>query len=184
MAEMVDEIFDLFSRFGSETYGEGVSLERHMIQCAVLARDLGASDALVAAALLHDIGHFLSPDAEDAAIRGVDLAHEALGAAWLSRGFGREVTQPIALHVQAKRYLCAVEPGYFDGLSDASRRSLGVQGGPLTPAEVSSFARHPAFEGALTLRRCDDRGKNPNQSTPSLEAFRTHLMATLRVSVP
>jgi gamma-butyrobetaine dioxygenase len=178
--EMVTEIFELFRRFGSQSYGERLSLESHMIQSAMGARSHGGSDALTVAALLHDIGHFFSPDAVDAVNQGVDLAHESLGAAWLSRDFGLEVTQPIALHVRAKRYLCAVEPGYFHGLSAASRLSLEAQGGPLTAGEASDFARSPAFKAALLLRRCDDLGKDPDAVTPSLESFRPLLIAACR----
>jgi predicted HD phosphohydrolase len=177
MSDVVAEIFDLFARFGAEDYGEGLSLERHMIQTAVLALGFGASNSIVAAALLHDLGHFLDPRADGAAANGIDLEHEALGALWLSRAFGRDVTAPIALHVRAKRYLCAVQPGYFDGLSAASRTSLAVQGGPLTPTEAAAFEREPGFEGAVLLRRCDDLGKDAHRITPDLESFRSLLAA-------
>ncbi|HEY0104640.1 MAG TPA: HD domain-containing protein [Rhizomicrobium sp.] len=180
MSAAIDSIFELFARFGAGGYGEDLSLERHMLQAAALARASGAADAVVVAALLHDIGYFLVSDGADAIAQGRDIGHEALGAAWLSRAFGPAVTAPVALHVQAKRYLCAVEPDYFDGLSEASRLSLALQGGVMTAAEAAQFAREPAFEAALLLRRCDDRGKDLSRDAPPLGHYRDLLAAALR----
>ncbi len=180
MTGVVEEIFDLFARFGGGEYGEALSLERHMLQSAAMARSLGASNAVVVAALLHDVGYFLVPDSANAIAEGRDIGHEALGAAWLSQAFGTDVTAPIALHVQAKRYLCGVEPDYFAGLSKASRLSLALQGGVMRADEAERFASDPAFEAALLLRRCDDRGKDLAAATPALEDFRQLLVATLR----
>jgi len=177
---ILDEIFDLFARFGSDRYGEDISLERHMLQSAAVAEAMGASQPVVAAALLHDIGHFLYAEGDAALDPGRDFEHEALGAAWLSRGFDREVTAPIALHVRAKRYLCAVEPGYLGRLSDASRVSLALQGGVMGEDEAAAFAREAAFEAALTLRRCDDAGKDPSMRTRTIEDYRGLLTASLR----
>ena len=53
------------------------------------------------------------------------------------------LTKLVRLHVPAKRYLCAVDPEYWEGLSDVSKRSLKVQGGPLSPAEAAEFAALP-----------------------------------------
>ncbi len=180
MTAIVSEIVDLFSRFGARRYGEDLSLEDHMLQSAARARALGARDSLVVAALLHDIGHFLSAGGETAVGDGLDLEHEALGAAWLSRAFGQDVTEPIALHVAAKRYLCAVQPDYYAGLSQASRLSLAVQGGVMSESEASTFAGRPAFEAALLLRRCDDAGKDASVETPPIDTYRDLLTAALR----
>ena len=180
MTAIVSEIFDLFARFGSGGYGENLSLERHMLQAAALAESLDAPPTLVAAALLHDIGYFLHADTGALVDPGRDFEHEAVGAAWLSQAFDEEVTAPIALHVHAKRYLCAVEPGYFDRLSDASRRSLAVQGGVMGEGEAAAFANEPAFEAALMLRRCDDQGKDAALSTLTLEHYRGLLTEVLR----
>ena len=180
MSTIVSEIFDLFARFGSDGYGEDLSLERHMLQSAALAESLGAPDKAVAAALLHDIGYFLHADSGASVDAGRDFRHEAIGAAWLARGFDGEVTAPIALHVQAKRYLCAVEANYYDGLSDASRRSLAVQGGVMSEEEAAAFAKDPAFEAALLLRRCDDQGKDAEASTRALGDYRGLLIEALR----
>ena len=182
MNAIVSEIFDLFARFGSGGYGEDLSLERHMLQSAALAESLGAPDKVVAAALLHDIGYFLQAASGAEADPERDFRHESIGAAWLARGFDEAVTAPVALHVQAKRYLCAVEPDYYDGLSDASRRSLAVQGGVMGREEAAAFAAEPGFEAALLLRRCDDQGKDVGASTRTIEEYRGLLTAALRPS--
>jgi gamma-butyrobetaine dioxygenase len=151
-----------------------------MLQSATFAQSLDAEDAVVAAALLHDIGYFLYPESETSIHEGRNTEHEALGAAWLSRYFGPEVTAPVALHVEAKRYLCATEPGYFEQLSDASRASLMVQGGIMSEHEAVTFASEPGYEAAVTLRRADDLGKDPSLVTPPLEHFRALLTALLK----
>jgi gamma-butyrobetaine dioxygenase len=179
LTTVVDEIFALFARFGSAGYGENVSLESHMLQSAALAEALGAPASVVAAALLHDIGYFLCPDSETSIAEGRDVAHEAVGAAWLSRAFGPEITAPIALHVDAKRYLCATEPGYHATLSEASRMSLILQGGVMDDAEVARFAANPAHAAALLLRRCDDRGKEFGTNVPPLGHYRSLLTGLL-----
>jgi predicted HD phosphohydrolase len=180
MTAIISEIIDLFARFGSGGYGEDLSLERHMLQSAAMARSLGASDSVVAAALLHDIGYFLHAGAETSIDEGRNIEHEALGATWLSSAFSAEVTAPIALHVEAKRYLCAVEPDYYDHLSQASRLSLTVQGGVMSPEEAIAFAAHPALEAAVLLRRCDDLGKDVRVPKGAIEDYRELLTATLR----
>jgi len=183
MPDILREIRDLFVRYGSDHYGEGVSLESHMVQTALLAEAEDAPPHLVVAALLHDVGHFLHPDAKAAPTRGQDLEHEALGAAWLSRDFRPEVTAPIALHVQAKRYLCAVEPLYFDCLSAASRLSLSLQGGPMSPDEADAFVLRPGAADAVRLRRWDDLGKDISRSDAGIEQF-AELLAAARVHQP
>lgn len=170
----VDAVLDLYARFGSETYGEDVTQTAHALQCAALAEAECAPDALVAATLLHDIGHLvhLAAGGRDADADGVDDAHESLGARMLAPLFGPEVTGPIALHVTAKRYRCAVDPAYAATLSAASVRSLAVQGGPLAPVEAGRFTDHPAAEAALRVRGWDDTGKVPGLAVPDLEHFR------------
>jgi len=180
MSAMIDRIFDLFARFGDSGYGEDLSLGQHMLQSAALAEALGGSNSVIVAALLHDIGYFLQAEATGDADPGRDFAHESLGAAWLSRGFDEAVTAPIALHVAAKRYLCATETGYFDLLSAASKLSLSVQGGVMNAAEAEAFSRRAGFEAALLLRRCDDQGKDAALPTQTVDAYRPRLTALLR----
>jgi gamma-butyrobetaine dioxygenase len=183
MPEILGDIRDLFARHGADQYGEGVSLENHMVQTALLAEADGGPPYLIVAALLHDIGHFLHPDAKSGPMRGQDLEHEALGAAWLSRGFGPEVTTPIALHVQAKRYLCAVEPAYFDRLSAASRLSLSLQGGPMSLRDTEAFALRPGAADAVRLRRWDDLGKDVSCADADIARFAI-LLASARAHQP
>ena len=134
----IDDLLALFDRLGDDTYGEDVTQNEHALQCAAIAEADGASEALIVAALLHDVGHLVHLDAtgEVADAEVFDDEHEAVGARVLARIFGPEVTGPIALHVSAKRYRCATEPGYAEGLSPASVQSLAIQGGPLDAEEI------------------------------------------------
>ena len=165
--DCVDRILNLFEKRGAEAYlGEPVSQQEHAVQAAWLAVQDGAPDTLIAAALLHDIGHLLGGD-DDPAERGIDGYHENAGRAWLAREFGPAVTEPIRLHVAAKRYLCAVEPPYFATLSEASVRSLALQGGPFSDAEVRNFEENPFHRDAVRLRRWDDQAKIPGLAVPA-----------------
>ena len=173
ITETVDTIAELFAGPALLSYlGEAVTLAQHMLQAAALAEAAGAPDSLVAAALLHDVGHVLA---------GVDSGdhHADLGAEWLSQWFGTDVTAPVRLHVQAKRYLCSTEPGYQEALSDASRTSLRVQGGPMDPEEVRAFERLPHAPAAVAVRRWDEAAKDPAALTPSIEHFRPVLSRLL-----
>jgi gamma-butyrobetaine dioxygenase len=181
MNTIVDQILELFATRGAAAYhGEDVSQEEHALQSADLAAREGAPDALVVAALLHDLGHLLDGQDEDLAVRGVDGHHEEAAYAWLSRHFGPEVAEPVRLHVAAKRYLCAVDPTYRAGLSPASLLSLKLQGGPMTPAEVAAFEGNPFFGDAVRLRRWDDTAKEPGLDVPGPSHYRDRLAAAAR----
>lgn len=174
-------ITDLFARYGDSEYGgEVVTQLEHALQAATLAAASGAADSLVAAALLHDLGHLLHGLPDDAPDRGIDDRHEVLAARRLARVFGPAVCDPIRLHVAAKRYLTAVEPEYLARLSEPSRTSLALQGGPMSAAEVRAFAAEPHWEAAVRLRRWDDEAKVAGLETPPLEAFADILRACLR----
>jgi phosphonate degradation associated HDIG domain protein len=176
--DAVAAVLRLFRERGDAAYvGEAVSQTEHALQTALLAERAGAGSALVAAALLHDVGHLLHGRGEDCAEHGIDAHHEGLGARWLARHFGADVTEPVRLHVAAKRYLCAAEPGYLDALSPASLLSLRLQGGPFSPEEARRFRAGPHAEAALALRRWDEEAKVPGLATPDLEHFRPHLEA-------
>jgi predicted HD phosphohydrolase len=160
-ATSVAEVVDLYERWATEHYDEEITQLDHALQTAALARRDGATDELVLAALLHDVGHLLELRAGGAADGQVevDLGHEGRGARYLAGLYPPAVTGPIALHVAAKRYRCAVDPAYEAALSAGSTRSLARQGGPMSPAEVARFEAHPAHADAVALRGWDDGGK-------------------------
>lgn len=169
-------IADIFARRGAEEYlGEPVTISEHMLQCAELAEGEGADDTLVAAALLHDIGHFTHEFQTDAAEHGVDSVHEEAGAKVIERFFPSLVTDCVRHHVAAKRYLCATDPGYFAKLSDASIKSLELQGGPMTTSEVEAFSRNPNLDAILRVRIWDDTGKDPAHQAPGFAHFAPRL---------
>jgi phosphonate degradation associated HDIG domain protein len=168
----------LFHERGHAAYlGEPVSQTEPALQTAWAAEQAGAGSALIAAALLHDVGHLLHDLPDDCAQAGIDDAHELRGATWLGQHFSPEVAEPIRLHVPAKRFLCATEPAYRDLLSEASLCSLQLQGGPFTPDEAAQFRYHPHADAAVALRRFDEQAKVPGLPTPMLEHFRPHLEA-------
>jgi phosphonate degradation associated HDIG domain protein len=168
----VDDLFELYESRGDQSYGESITQNEHALQCAALAREAGASDALVVAALFHDVGH-LALD-----VRGdpdFDLArdddHEAFGARLLAPIFGPVVAQPVALHVTAKRWRCTRDPDYHDQLSRASQATLIAQGGLLSEAECQRFEQHPGFDDAVALRTWDDVGKVEGLDVRSLRSW-------------
>jgi phosphonate degradation associated HDIG domain protein len=172
---MIDEIFRIINTFGHLTYGEDVTQLEHVLQCGYLAQRDGSSPSLVAAALLHDVGQFIADAGHAAEQHGIDARHEVTGAEYLSRCFPASVTEPIRLHVEAKRYLCATEPGYAATLSKASELSLRLQGGPMSLREIEQFRRTPYYGEAVRLRRYDDSGKGTDIEVPPLESYRPML---------
>lgn len=171
--ESADAVMDLLAAGGGEAYfGEPVTVLEHSLQAAWFVRQKGADDALTAAALLHDVGHLLHSEGEDAAQRGVDTQHEELGAVALAQHLPDAVLDPIRLHVAAKRYLCFANPRYLAALSAASRESLILQGGPMSAAEAEAFLALPHAQAAVTLRHADDAAKVPALKVPELAAYR------------
>jgi phosphonate degradation associated HDIG domain protein len=181
-ATSIDEVFALYEQWGADHYDEAISQLDHATQTAARAVQDGASDALVAAALLHDVGHLLdlatgttTDGARAPHTPTDDLRHEATGARYLGGLLPPSVTAPIALHVLAKRYRGAVDPAYLDTLSDGSRASLILQGGPFTPDQVAAFEIRPGADDAVALRSWDDGGKIEGLETPGLEHYRARL---------
>ena len=175
------EIVRLFAERGGSQYGgEAVTQLEHALQTAYFAQREGATPALIAAALMHDVGHLLHALPDDAPDRGVDDAHEALAAAWLARRFAPAVAAPVALHVAAKRYLCAVDPAYVQQLSVPSIQSLRLQGGPMSAGEIQWFESRPHFADAVRLRRWDDAAKVVGLPTPDLTHFARYLDLALK----
>jgi phosphonate degradation associated HDIG domain protein len=178
-SEPVDAIAELFGSEGARDYlGEPVTVAEHLLQAGALAKAAGAPPAQIAAALLHDVGHLRGaglsvsePSGRDL-MAGTDNRHGYRGAAWLAQWFPAAVTEPVRLHVAAKRYLCAVDPSYFLLLSQASVYTLSVQGGPMTEAEARDFAAHPYAAEAVEVRRWDDQAKDPAAHAPDFAHFR------------
>lgn len=166
---IIQRLFDIFERSGSRSYlGEQVSMAEHMLQAAALAEAEGAAPALVAAALLHDVGHFTVDMPEIFQSAGIDRRHEEAGARLLAPHFGPAVTEPIRLHVAAKRYLTGTDAAYRAALTSASVATLAMQGGALTGAEAAAFSSEPYAEAALRVRRWDDAGKVAGRRVPGL----------------
>jgi gamma-butyrobetaine dioxygenase len=168
----VKAIAELFAGPGARDYlGETITIGVHMRQAGALAEAAGAAAPLVAAALLHDVGHLRNE---------TDDRHGEAGARWLSQWFGEAVTEPVRLHVAAKRFLCATEPGYFGLLSQESVRTLVLQGGPMTPEQAAAFEALPFAPDAVAVRRWDDEAKDPAVTPPGFAHFEPLLNSLLR----
>ncbi|KAF5362708.1 hypothetical protein D9758_011729 [Tetrapyrgos nigripes] len=205
--QIVNGLFKLLVKHGQGDYiGESISQLDHSLQAADLATIANAADTTVAAALLHDCGQIIPPvvinrqlkihpekDSEDQNVEYMLLpsgqsvgrhGHDTIGAAYLSSpGFPLITCQLVHDHVIAKRYLTAVEKGYYDALSEASKASLKFQGGPFTPDEIISFEKDPLFSEKVAMRRFDDAAKMVGKKVPGLEAYRTVLIRVLSVDL-
>lgn len=171
-ATIVEFIADIFERRGAESYlGEPVTMSEHMLQGAVLAEGEGAADELIAAALLHDIGHYTSEFGTMSLGDVRDNYHEEAGAHVLQPFFPPVITECVRLHVPAKRYLCATDKDYYDSLSDASKHTLSLQGGAMSAAEVEEFEKNPYCREAVRVRIWDDKGKRPGMATPPFRHY-------------
>lgn len=169
---LVEEIVALYQARGSAAYfGERVSTTEHALQAAHFALVAQAPEALVVAALLHDIGHLLEAAPDDIEDWLQDAHHEVCGARWLARHFDLAVSEPVRLHVAAKRYLCATDQRYFTRLSSASVHTLGLQGGAMSAEEVARFEAERFAQQAVQLRHWDDQGKVSGLRTPPLSDF-------------
>jgi phosphonate degradation associated HDIG domain protein len=172
MAITLADIEKLYKAHGHIEYsGEGVTQLEHALQCAQLAENDGADEALVAAAFLHDLGHLLNMQGETPTARGIDDQHQYFAIPFIRPLFRPAVVEPIRLHVDAKRALCALEPGYYEALSEDSKRSLELQGGTYAPADAEAFAAKPYAKDAMRLRRWDDAAKVAGRETPPLQHY-------------
>lgn len=166
------ELLDIFDGRAKRRYGlAAVNQLQHALQSAAIAERQGETPQMVTAALLHDIGHMIHEFGEDSAAQGIDDRHEEHGADWLEARFGAAVAGPVRLHVAAKRYLVATDPGYFARLSPDSIRTLALQGGAMDEAAQALFRASPHCEAALRLRRIDEAAKDPHARTESFEYY-------------
>jgi phosphonate degradation associated HDIG domain protein len=171
-ATIVAFLGDIFERRGGEEYlGEPVTMAEHMLQGAYLAEQQGEDEIIIAATLLHDIGHFTSEFGTFSMDDTHDKHHEEAGAEIVQRFFPQLVIDCVGLHVAAKRYICATDPAYFDQLSAASIHSLKLQGGPMNAAEVAAFETNPNFREIVRVRHLDDAGKIAGMATPGFAHY-------------
>lgn len=178
MALTLDQLTQLLDASGANQYGgEAVSQLDHALQCAYLAEQAGEPDELVVACLLHDVGHLVAPRAEgsDEPDGQKDDVHQYLALPFLRTLFPDSVLEPIRMHVDAKRYLCQADPGYWETLSPASRRSLELQGGVFDALQAAAFIAQPFGPEAVRLRRYDDQAKTPGLDVPGLDYYNSHL---------
>jgi [1-hydroxy-2-(trimethylamino)ethyl]phosphonate dioxygenase len=180
---VTEEIFAIFQERGAGAYfGESVSMTEHALQAAHFARAEAAPPSLIIAALLHDIGHLIEEVPDDIADWTSDARHELIGGRWLAQRFPPQVSEPVRLHVPAKRYLCATDDHYIAKLSPASVATLKLQGGPMSAHEVAHFETERFHQDAVRIRRWDDQGKVAGLTTPSLADYRAMIegLAILR----
>lgn len=177
----LDDLLDLLVKRGAAQYGyEPVTQLAHALQSAYLAERAHEPPALIVAALMHDLGHLADGADVTEVEHGRDDHHELRALDLLGRWFDADVLEPIRLHVMAKRYLCAAEAGYYDGLSDASKASLAVQGGVFSEIEAELFLQKPYAHDAVRLRRYDERAKEPRAAPPPPAHFLQYLEAARR----
>lgn len=177
--QVIEKILAAFDVCGHLDYGEEISMGEHMLQAAHLAEKHGESDDIVIASLLHDYGHLVCNLPNDTFYKNKDNYHESVGNDALKDWFPEHITVGVKLHVEAKRYLCAVKPSYIDKLSEASIMTLKVQGGPMSNAEIKKFEAKQGHEVALKVRIYDDLGKEPRMDRPDLDYYIPKLKACL-----
>ncbi len=168
----IDDVLNLLASHGASMYGgEAVTQLEHALQCATLAEESGASESLVGACLLHDLGHLIERDFTPRAGYGGDDLHQYIAIPFLRSLFGEAVLAPIRMHVDAKRYLCFSNPDYWATLSPLSQQSLTLQGGIFSANEAAAFINQPHAKDAVQLRHWDDRAKSPGRATRRIEHF-------------
>jgi predicted HD phosphohydrolase len=181
----IEGIDALFMTHGHQFYAgagqEGVTVLEHSLQCAQLAEWAHAPASLAAAALLHDVGHFLAPP-EMSGKHDVDDSHEERAHALLATVLPADVTEPVRLHVAAKRYLMRVDSLYATSLSPATQHLLRLQGGKMTVFETAAFESRPFAQTAVQLTRWDDAAQHPGKRTPPLAYFLSKLSDLMHMS--
>lgn len=179
-ASQVHLLFDYMKERGQENYEEDVSQYQHSLQTACLAHRSEVDEVMQTAALLHDIGHMLAEDQEgEINPTLIDDYHENMGASFLGEFFPLSVTEPIRLHVQAKRYMCSTDTAYFEGLSKASQKSFHLQGGAMSELEIKEFEANPFYQSAILLRKWDDQAKLVGLEIPEIEQYEEAVLKSL-----
>ncbi|MGK7921850.1 MAG: phosphonate degradation HD-domain oxygenase [Trichodesmium sp.] len=177
----IETIIKILSLKGHYQYGqESVSQLEHALQCATLAELAGANNELIVGCLFHDFGHLIHDLGENATNKGINDHHEYRSIKYLKHLFGEAVTEPIRLHVEAKRYLCAIKPDYFATLSPVSQASLELQGGVFSSDAAAEFINQPYAEDAVQLRIWDDQAKVVGMKTRTLKYF-NHIIHEIMV---
>lgn len=170
---ITDQIFDLYNRYGHESYGESVTQLEHMVQSAQLAEQQGYDDEVILAAFFHDIGHFLEHEPAERMGELGAQQHDRLGGSYLRQhGFSERMAQLVESHVAAKRYLTFRNPNYYETLSEASKQTLKFQGGPMTAGEAHKFEQDELFDLMVKMRHWDDEAKIPNRPVDGLDHYR------------
>ena len=183
--EITDEIMNLYEEHGGAEYaGEKVSQLEHMAQAAQLAEAQGYDEEVVLAAFLHDIGHISEAAKGENEMDGFGIKdHEELGAEFLrEKGFSKKVARLVESHVEAKRYLTFKDPAYYSNLSDASKKTLEYQGGPMTAEEATAFEQYPLFDLIIRMRNWDEQAKIENQPLPDLKHYREMMLHHLQTA--
>ncbi|HEX4849857.1 MAG TPA: HD domain-containing protein [Puia sp.] len=173
--QITDEIMAYYEDHGGEEYaGEKVTQLEHMVQAAQLAEEQGYDEEVILAAFLHDIGHICEAGHGDNEMDGFGIMdHEEIGATFLlNKGFSKKIVRLVESHVEAKRYLTYKSPAYYAQLSDASKKTLDFQGGPMTKEEAEAFESYPLFDLIIQMRKWDEQAKIEHKPLPDLERFR------------
>ncbi|HEX9509008.1 MAG TPA: HD domain-containing protein [Puia sp.] len=177
--KITDEIFELYENHGGAEYaGEKVSQLEHMVQAAQLAEEQGHDEEVILAAFLHDIGHISEAAKGDNEMDGFGIKdHEEIGAEFLrEKGFSKKVARLVESHVEAKRYLTRRDPAYYAQLSDASKKTLEYQGGPMTEEEADAFEKYPLFDLIIKMRKWDEEAKIEHKPLPDLQHYRKMML--------
>jgi phosphonate degradation associated HDIG domain protein len=178
-----DEIMGLYESYGGAEYaGEKVSQLEHMVQAAQLAEAQGFDEEVILAAFLHDIGHISEAARGDNEMDGFGIKdHEELGAEFLrEKGFSKKIARLVESHVEAKRYLTIKDPAYYAQLSEASKKTLEYQGGPMSEEEAAAFEQYPLFDLIIRMRKWDEEAKIENQPLPDLRHYRRMMLHHLQ----
>ncbi|MHA4810321.1 phosphonate degradation HD-domain oxygenase [Flavitalea flava] len=183
--KITDEIFDMYENYGGAEYaGEKITQLEHMVQAAQMAEEQGHDEEVILAAFLHDIGHISEAAKGDNEMDGFGIKdHEQIGADFLrEKGFSKKVARLVESHVEAKRYLTIKDPSYYAQLSEASKKTLEYQGGPMTEEEAAAFEKYPLFDLIINMRKWDEQAKIENKPLPDLQHYRKMMLHHLEAN--